>query len=274
MRELIVVGGGVAGALVATAARERGIEALVIDDGRPEGGSRASEGLFAAGWTQKFGPEVFARAMGLLSRNFEVRTVDFNIGRRLSPMQAVDPEALCWPSPLRRVVRRIEDGYVETLEGERLEARQVVACLGSWAVPMRTMVGHTLRFAQPWTEAPYYKLFAPYRQAKVVPIDRETTLFGDTTLLLPASYDRRRAALHAESLERARGFGLDPAKLIEVRVGRRPFVDHATQPIVGRHGTLAQLGNRLHVLNGGGRIGTLVYAFGAERLAEKLWGKR
>ncbi len=277
-RSLLVVGGGLFGSLAATCARSKGIEATVFDSGLTGAASPAAAGLFKEAWAGKKLQEHYRRALALLERLFEVRTVslqrddDSKESLLFVPPAAileVKREGASPPvgltgglapsrfSPIRQQVTAVGDGWLEAA-GQRHEGWVYIAA-GIWSaqflpgLAVSARAGAAFLFAG---ERPgRLRVVGPSRQALAFVRDPGTTYFSDGTA------ERDYTPLHdRQTLERAVDLGcLDSPQ--ERLWGCRPYTPGG--PV------FQKLGNRTWLATGGRKMGTILGASLACRLIEE-----
>lgn len=265
---LLIVGGGLAGSMLATLAEKRGIESLIIDNGEDWAASRASAMLTVPSWLASH-KETGLRGFELLAEHWPLKSLVFQGGKTGYHLHMDD--VLC-RQPMRDKVQLVSDGFVSTEQHGSFSGTVVVAA-GSWSgqliqgLKVDALAGHSLVFKGTWPDAPVLKMWAPYRHLKIYqwqprlsPYHPGLIWFGDSLAVKPENYKPEEMEL--ASLGRARGAGLVGSHTI-LR-GLRPVVKGYPSGMVER------ISDKLWVLTGGGKMGMTLYPALAERLLNQL----
>lgn len=256
---LVIVGGGLAGSMVAHYAQLHGWEPIVIDNGNNWAASRASSNLTMPSWLNSLG-EVGQEGFKALQEDWPIREILFNSGKIAAYHLAMDD--VLWRMSINKTIVKVSNGSVQTSEGEQIEGTIVVAA-GIWCsellnIELKALTGHTLLFRGQWPD-PILELWAPYRHLKVFQWLEDIIMFGDSTAILHKNYDADKYEI--ASLARARRLGLMGSH--HTLRGIRPVAPK--QPVL-----CEKLASHLWVLTGGGKMGMTVYAAAAKRLVEEL----
>lgn len=262
MYDLVIVGAGLAGSMVAKYATDKGYDCVVLDDGNDLAASRASSNLSMFSWIKKLG-DVGEQGVSNLQKDWPIQTIQFNGGK--SPALHLPSEDVLWKNVVFAKVSQIHDGWVKTTE-EKSYYGTVVVAAGVWSQKLleveglQAVAGHTLFFEGQWSE-PILKLWAPYKHLKIFQYNSDLVLFGDSTAVLQQNYleDHKLA-----SLMRAKELGLAPPyKLRGVYSGLRPVMKD-------KNVVCERRGEKLWLLTGGGKMGMTMYAATAKQLVERL----
>ena len=262
---LLIVGGGLAGSLLAREATARGLECRVFDRGEEEAASPAADNLFCREWASAVGGEGrYTLGEELLGRHFTPRRLLFEgVGGREKTLLWIPPSETRWDRTERRAVTALTSrGLV--LDNVEEVAGAVVVAAGAWSselipdVRVRVGKGHGIFYAgEPVSNR--WALWAPYRQSYLYRWADGETRFSDGTSV--ANYGPE----HLErGLRHAGELGAAGAPL-RVLYGRRPFFVKGPPP-----GTPRRVRDGLWLLTGGARSGLAGYAAGAAELLGEI----
>jgi hypothetical protein len=258
---LLVVGAGLFGSLAASWARSKGVETLVFDPGTSGAASPAAAGLFKEAWAGKKLRDHYHRALVLLERLYNVRSISLTCPDGVKePFLFLPPTAILEPQPIRQRVTTVGDGWLETAE-HRYHGDVYIAA-GVWCeqflpgLGVYGKAGAAFLF-QGEREGRMHAL-GPSRQALAFVRDPGTTYFSDGTA------ERDYTSLHdQQTLERAGALGLTDAPRARLW-GVRPYVPGG--PV------FRKLSARTWLATGGRKLGTILGASFARRLVEEELG--
>lgn len=285
MHDVLIVGGGLFGCIIAKKLAVEGMNVCVIDDGRPLSGSQAAACLMKPGWASAMTSPEYDTAIDLLEGLFGPVT---EVRLRARPTQKQIP--VSWLNP-RTILH--QDGNVEWVRGRVLEvtadnhvktdcadggrrhdwARHVILCTGAWVkelVPeLSAIVTPKGGYAFTWVGQiadPFLQVWAPYRQ--IIGFNRGPgeVWCGDGSALIEKTFTSC-GSMH-KSMERcvaALGDAVRPEDGPKILAGYRPYFSGVKAPALVR-----TLRNGLHVATGGGKNGTLGAAWSAKQFVEKL----
>lgn len=259
MPVLLVVGGGLFGSLAAAYARSNGIEALVFDAQLDGSASHAAAGLFNKEWSAPRFAEHFSRALPLLERLYDVRSVSLMRADGTQDFfQFVSPRAILERSPIRERVTSVGDGWLEA-GGRRYDGWVYVAA-GIWSaefIPDLELFGKGgASFVFAGERPGQIRAVTPGLQGLVFVRDPGTTHFSDGTAERSYNPDVHDCV----TLERAATFGLTEPPMARLW-GWRPYTP--------RGPVFRKVGARTWVATGGRKLGTLIGASFARRLVEE-----
>lgn len=264
---VLIVGGGLAGSCVARTLERRGVECLVFDNLEPFGASRASCNMFSEGWSNILGEDFVKEAIKAVEELVPCFKIDFWDGKKVAPMFHVSAQDILVKNNIRKNVKMVNNGSLVTDDGERYEGTVVVAA-GVWSrtllkADLTTLTGHSILYGAGLPEArPIMKMWAPFRHVQIFEQSPGVVWFGDSTALKETNYN---AEVHVPaSLHRASGFGLSMGAALKVQHGHRPIVKGL------KNGLYKRLSDKLFVLSGGWKCGTLIYPRLALELARDM----
>lgn len=266
--DVAVVGAGLFGSVIAAALRKGRASVLVIDDARPEAGSKPAACLMKPGWFSGLGKNVYDPALTLLDSLYGLRDVQFSVlGAKRVKVHWCDPAAILKPPDVRGFVQRIENtkgGHRLFVEGkETVSARKVVVAAGIWTpqlvcvtVPVEAYSGEAYLWPKRKIDTPFIRPWAPYKQ--VVAFNRGDGLWvGDGSTI--KNWNDARASASLSRCAEAVGMKEKPQRLF----GHRPFTRRT--PCY-----LEELRSGLWVATGGAKNGTILAGWCASELVDRL----
>ena len=266
MRDVIIVGGGLFGSIAGAALRDAGMDVLIIDDGRPRSGSRASGCLVKPSWLQKMGKDNVEQSFRLLDRLYGLRTVSLKAGPLSISAEWINPDTILGSERVAARVAKVASfpggnrvRLAPTLEAH--DARTVIVACGAWTrelitgAPVVGKVGVSLRLDGP-PEDNRIDAWAPYKQLVRFSADGFHWA-GDGTAIIDRNWTGDRRDQSVERITRFAGAG-------EVREGVRPYAQ------TGDPAALEEVAPGLWSLTGGGKNGTAAAGWAASKLLERL----
>lgn len=174
MHDVIVIGAGLFGSVIAAAFRSRGEDVLVIDDNRTGSGSKPAACLMRPSWFSSLGKEVYKPSLELLDQLYGVKDLPFKTAVGTVSVHWCNPVSILKGFDLRDTVRKISpSGKSWRVElPRRMEtAKCVVVAAGIWSQILAPVEGGLVGqagMACLWPkerlEQPFIKVWAPYKQ--------------------------------------------------------------------------------------------------------------
>lgn len=203
--DAVVVGAGLFGSVIAAALRADGRKVLVVDDQRPEAGSRPAACLMKPSWFRSLGRKVSTPSLELLDRLYGVHDLRFRVGPAHATVHWCRPADILSEVPVRgrvRSVRAVQGGWslVAKPGVAHAEAPVVVVAAGVWTPLLVPVVGGLdglagVAFLWPDEKIaePFVAPWAPYRQ--VVAFNRGDGLWvSDGTAIRRERWNSEREA--------------------------------------------------------------------------------
>lgn len=265
--DVVVVGAGVTGRVVAAALRRQGRSVELIDNRRPDAGSRASAYLMKPSWYQALGAERTEPALQLLQELFGLDTwpfVEGPDGREF--LLRLDPQKLP-PANRLATVAKVVSGGVELEDGTFVAAQKVVVAAGYWTgvllpeVELVAKAGLAMEWEGQHVEKNFLKLWAPYRHLIIFSPQSNTVYASDGSTLLPKSWTPERKQSTVERCAAAVGTDQPPTRLL---YGVRPY------PKNGAVGFCEEVRPGVWAATAGARNGTLLAGWAAKKLLQQL----
>lgn len=277
MKDVIVVGAGIIGTTVAKALREQQhLDVLLLDDNRPMGGSRASEGHLKPSW---FGmkPAQYEPAMQVLSdtwsmieEQYEVRpdgaeTTVYRVNMDVVTKYPYTPGRVTNIGHLNNypTVTYFADGikYAE-------RCRLLVVAAGCWVpelLPQYKVKGKrgvSFRFKHT-IQRGYIEAWAPYKQLVAHQQGPLDVWIGDGTAILAKNWTPERTQ---ECLRRcSESLGVRAGTTVRAFHGIRPYAPPLAD---GEPCLFERLGPRAWVATGAGKSGTIAAGWVTRRLLD------
>lgn len=269
--DVLVIGAGLFGNIIAKTLRRDRHEVLVVDAGFAGSGSKPAACLMKPSWFSSLGKDVYDPALALLDELYGIQDVQFKVGRMRTSVHWCQPRQILQKADVAAHVFRIEHGAsgrwtVDAKGGLRFTANKVIVAAGIWTENLVPVEGGVqglsgIAFLCPTEhiDEPFVKVWAPYRQ--LVAFNRGDGLWvGDGTAV--KYWKPERADSCRTRCMQAVGFEpkSDPIPLFGVRpyVEQKPcYLAEAKKP-------------GLWVATGGAKNGTLAAAWCASELTKAL----
>lgn len=278
--DVVVVGAGLFGSIIAQRLRTRGRSVVVVDSQEQSAGSYPAACLMKPGWYSGLGKEVHEPALALLDELYGVQDIQFKIGPAHTTVHWVPPsQILLDPDNTARVTRIIRRGdewdvIVQAASlSAIIRARTVVVAAGMWTpnlVPVEGGLKGQAGVAFLWPSdvmagiEPFIQVWAPYKQ--LVAFDRgDGTWVGDGSAIIPANWTTARENQSYDRCSRAVGrLGLGDRERGVVRTlyGVRPYTKF--KPCY-----LREHEPGLWVATGGAKNGTIAAAWCAHEIERR-----
>jgi len=271
MHDAVIIGGGLFGSIIAKTLRStRKMNVLVIDDQRPESGSRPAACLMKPSWLSGLGKDIWMPALRLLDNLYGVEDIQFKIGIVRSTVHWCDPAKVLEQGALNARVTQIqqtsEGSWLVRMGDETVTAARVIVATGAWArelVPLdadlRGLKGAALLWPNERIPEPFVQPWAPYKQ--LVGFNRgDGAWVGDGTAILMENWKPLTLNRSVARCATAAGY---PKEEAQVLVGIRPYTDRSPA-------YLAEQEPGLWVATGGAKNGTIAAAWCAQQIADKL----
>jgi glycine/D-amino acid oxidase-like deaminating enzyme len=282
--DAIIIGAGIIGTTLAKALQDKGSEVMLLDDGRPMGGTPPSGGHLKPSWFSGMGKALYEPAMKLLDEVWGLEESSFTIRPTWikATVYRVDTDkVVSWPKTIGKVTAiKCLHNYpiVEYTVGQTIcesRARLLVIAAGVWCaelVPeLKGLItpkrGVSFRVAGV-LKSPFIKPWAPYKQVVAHQQGEREIWVGDGTAVLDGNWDAdRTAACRVRCLDGLRGFVTDKAEgtnILKELNGLRPYT-----PAEGKEPCLLKrLGPRAWVATGAGKLGTIAAGWVARRILD------
>ncbi len=276
MLDVVVVGAGLFGQIIARALEKQGRVVAIIDAKYELAGSKPAACLMKPSWFSGLGKEIYDPALALLDDLYGVHDLEFDL--RSSKLDArlkagtvhwVDPARVLYPKANYAVVDRVEPGKVFS-QGEGgnrcLDARLVIVAAGIWTqrlLPQYRQVGQRgsafLFDRLKMLETPFIQPYAPYKQ--LVAFNRGDGVWvGDGTAIKPDNWTQDRSNISRVRCADAIGA---PHNMCEELSGIRPYAK-GHKPCL-----IEEVAPGLWVASGGAKNGTLSAGWCAHVIKER-----
>lgn len=275
MHDVIIVGGGLFGSVLARHLYTQGMSVALVDDHRPERGSDPAGCVIKPSWVSSMSRIDLDAGLGLLHQYYTVKSVDFQVlpSKLKTTAYRVEPSSiltLTSTSTRFTVVRSrvhsiIDHGPCATVvlpagPAMTLQARWVVVAAGIWTPELCPWVETWGRWGWAFRAMPVYdpviSLWAPYKQVVAFNMDDGMSWAGDGSALVEKSFRQPyREQSARQRVERIVG------KTTTTLSGVRPYAS-----LVGRDPCMVSPRGRVIALTGGAKNGTIAAAWAARRI--------
>lgn len=260
--DVVIVGAGLFGSIIAKALTIAGRSVMVFDDTRPDAGSLPAACLMKPSWLTSLGKPVSDASLAILDRLYGLQTVQFRAGPLRTKVFWVPPTAILNTASIcasvLRLTKRDKGWWVYLRAGEQVSARMVVVAAGVWSsllvpeVQQKGLAGIAFLWPGKQLDQPFIKVWAPYKQ--VVGFNRGDGVWvGDGSAILRQNWTEDHAGRSEKRCEL--GFDTKPKRLF----GIRPY--HVMKPCY-----LSQVKPNLWVATGGAKNGTLAAGWCAHEI--------
>lgn len=270
--DVVIVGAGLFGCIAARALAKVGARVMLLDDVRPDSGSRPAGCIIRPSWVMSMTRMELDEAIVLLDGMYGVISTEFVVrplGKRVNCWR-VDPARILRDSILTvrtATVLSVRDEAVVLDGGETVEAtRAVVVAGGIWTPRLCPWAGGvTGRYGwshrSPPVDHPFIQPWAPFRQVVGFNMSPGEAWLGDGQALIERSAGEERRAASVRRCAEAGGAGVTSTTR-----GARPYAETGGKPCrILRRGSVWSV-------TGGGKNGTAAAAWAAQRLCGEVLG--
>lgn len=264
-----VVGGGLAGSMVAKELTNRGIQHRVFDSGELFAASKISENLFSPTWLK--GAPYLETSMRWLTDNYQVEVRRFQTNKSHQEVFHIPINRLLCQYAIPQRVTRVTDGGVYC--GSEFYAGVNVLCTGYFTKrfvridSLNSLTGHGILFEPNDNNNALKETmrhYRPFTHEKIIRWYDGRVWYGDSTTILHDKYLKNQSAYLKETLARAKAIGLTGA--YKVFYGARPFINTSEK----KYGLFKRLSDNNYVLTGGWKDGLVIYPYLVRKLMADL----
>lgn len=265
MFDVVVVGAGIFGSIIAEAFRVKGRLVASVDDARPFSGSTPAACLMRPSWFSSLGKDVYAPSLSLLDELYGVSDLKFKTAVGQVVVHWCDPKKILkksnYAATVKEIVPTVGGWVVCCADGLQLVTKVVVIAAGIWSVTLVRILGGLIGqtglaclWPDEFLEEPFIRGWAPYKQ--ITAFNRGDGLWvGDSNNTRQDRWSEKQASATLHRCSQAVGL-MQPSKRL---VGVRPYTKQ-------RPCYLKEEREGLWVATGGAKNGTVAAGWCASEL--------
>lgn len=272
MRDVVVIGAGLFGCVIARALRSQGMDVEILDDRRENAGSKPAACLMKPSWFSSLGPKVYRPALDMLSSLYDVQDLSMRVGPANALVHWIEPTSILGGETVTKgtviKISQADEGwrveYRNPMNSEiDFTARKVIVAAGIWSSELVPVQDLSPRWgvAFCWDgqiEQGSITPWAPYRQ--LVSFNRGPNEIWASDGTATKVWKDELATVCERRVSDATKLG----KPDRVLLGIRPYVKDAKPAYLREHMP------GLWVATGGAKNGTLAAGWCAAQLVDAL----
>lgn len=275
--DVIVVGSGLFGSVIAAQLRSEGRKVTVIDAAKPDAGSKPAACLMRPSWFSSMGKDKFEPSLALLDRLYGVQDIKFKVGPASATVHWCNPKSILQQADIYGTATTIKPGLnkqfmvgyepVGSTAVAYASAGLVVVAAGIWSAQLlpiqglKGQAGMALLFPDQAVNVPYIQPWAPYRQ--LVAFNRGDGLWvGDGSAIRAENWNAEREQQVMLRCQKATCNVGHPDKGMKKLFGIRPYTDH--KPCF-----LEEITPGLWAATGGAKNGTIAAGWCADQISRR-----
>lgn len=286
-RDVVVVGGGLFGSVIAARLHAHGMDVEVVDRGEKMAGSTPSASLMKPSWLNSMRREDVDAGFAVLDDLYGVSDLTFKVGPiRVDTVRWCDPRKIMTRPYTRDDVVEIWPGreHIVRLRGGRdIDTRHVVIAAGVWSNQLISgrwtggqvsglegKAGAAVLLRGEQIEQPFISPWAPYKQLIAFNLGSDLWV-GDGSAIKAANWTLARCNQTTERCLRAvpeQSARAAQERRLEVLQGLRPYVPK--KYLNGDPCFLDKVERNIWVATGGAKNGTIAAGWAAHYLGERL----
>lgn len=269
MKDVLVIGAGLFGSIIAAAFRRKGCSVIVIDDSREGRGSKPAACLMRPGWFSGLGKAVYEPSLKLLDELYGVQDIEFETNAKVSvKVHWCSPVTILKSPDVQSIVRRTEacsGGWRAITDEGELEAKLLIVAAGVWTSALVSLgrdrilgqAGLACLWPKEKIERPFVRVWAPYKQ--LVAFNRGDGLWvGEGSSVRAENWSSKSAATIEERCKKA----VEAKTPLIPLFGIRPYVKD--KPCL-----LQQTAPNFWAATGGAKNGTIAAGWCAHELLQR-----
>jgi glycine/D-amino acid oxidase-like deaminating enzyme len=275
-QDVIIIGGGLFGSIIAKTLSERYKNILVIDRDEPLAGSKAAGCLMKPGWFSGFTQKQVDDSLAHLDKLYGVETKEFKLNLGKTKVHWCDPDKILKDNTFTRVkgnvlkvneasVKAEVDGTVRNFYGSL-----IIVAAGFWTAELidvpKIQGKRGVSFRTFGRVDPFIHVWAPYRQIVGFNIKSDTVWIGDGNAINHENWHKKpNVELSKERCFKAlEDHGADTTVRYRTIEGIRPYIKDAKPCYYERPR------RNLFVVTGGAKNGTIAAAWAALRIKDEV----
>lgn len=274
MKDVIIIGAGLFGSIIAKALRQTGIEAFLIDNKEEYRGSKPAACLMKPSWYSALGPETYVPAMKTLEFLYNVETIEFKTKISKASVKWINPKSILEIDSMQdsiQFIERTNNSWILQGQNGIYQAKHIIIAAGIWcngilqrsnlplAPEISSLTGTAFVFEDCSTQ-PEISIWNPYKQLVKFQIEPKCAWVGDGI----ASKNYWKRDYLNQSFNRCVNFVAAPFSKVIAKTGNRPYVKQAKPCYLQSHGT------NLWVVTGGAKNGTIAAGWAAQKMVELI----
>lgn len=234
MYDVIVIGAGLFGSIIAESLIQQGRNVCVIDAEKENSGSKPAACLMKPSWYSGLGKEITTPALDTLDKLYGLESVEFNVRGVKVPVHWIPPAKILKKNYIKGEVcavdKNIHDSWSVELQGSKLKgvmyAKNIVIAAGIWAKKfceieggLSGQAGIAFLWENGDLKTPFITPYAPYRQ--MVAFNRGDGLWmSDGTAIKEENWTKERESAAFQRCTKALGW---PPQHPQRIYGVRPY---------------------------------------------------
>lgn len=273
MNDIIIIGSGIFGCIIAKQLRAKGRKVLIIDNSQPQAASKAAACLMKPSWFSSMDKEAYIPAMGTLENLYTIQEIEFQTKIKKTKVKWIDPITILndQESVQSKVISISKNAMGWTIATEKISysAFHIILAAGIWCneilfnsalPPVPNLFPQTgTSFKISGVVTPKIHIWRPYKQLVSFNIAPSTIWIGDGHVR--KDYDDTDIS---KSQQRCAEFlEVQPTQLYPF-TGHRPYVRKAKPCYLEQHAS------QLWVITGGAKNGTIAAGWAAHEISRRL----
>lgn len=283
--DLIIIGGGLVGSMIAKLATKNELSYVIIDSSEPLAASKCSFGLFKEGWINESIQPFYKKGLILLESVCDgIQPVEmFDMKKeKFVPMKWVDCSKILNEKVIKDRVKSVGNKVVFLESGDIIECdKAIIIAAGAYtneilnasslkSRPIDKYWGATMDVSLSIDENRIFE-WAPYRQCMLLKNDKGGFMFGNGTAVKNPKLDDVRVKNASERLQQhlnlVTGVNVSNDNISAVNEGNRPYLPKGTYDYVVQHS------RNVFSVTGGAKNSTILAPYMALSCIDKIYSQ-
>lgn len=275
MKDVIIIGAGLFGCVIAKQLQTKGMDVTIIDSNEELAGSKAAACLMKPSWYSSMGKDAYIPAMETLEALYGVETIEFKTRVKKTKVSWISPRKILNPKVGRinskvYEIFKTRDKWTVNDYSDNYHSRNIILAGGVWCntllmnsnLPLvdnlHPLIGTSFQCLGETT--PEISVWNPYKQLVKFNINESYIWTGDG--VTSKNYWEKKYL--SQSLERCANFIGKPPGDLWPTTGHRPYVKDAKPCYLEEHAP------NLWVVTGGAKNGTIAAGWAAYELSKRI----